>query len=61
MWVKLRLQGACELGPFLPQQPTSGDYGGMSVRCQDRNLLDHLVGAREQRGRDGDAQLFCCS
>src|SRR6266403_4485757 len=45
--------------PIIPQQQTSFECGGMAVSCQYRKwpvLLDHLVGASEQRWRNLKAE-----
>src|SRR5207244_1653128 len=44
--------------PVYPEQRTSSDRPGWSVSCHQRTslLFDHLVGARQQRGWNGDAE-----
>jgi hypothetical protein len=57
-WVKLGPRAASELGPFIPQQQTCSDCGGMSVSCHERThalqqtpaSFDYFVGADECRG-----------
>jgi hypothetical protein len=46
LWVKLGPQPTSELGQFIPQQRTFGDYCGMSEKCQEpasTQLFDHIA------------------
>src|ERR1039458_8443226 len=63
-WVKLGSGRARTGCPFHPQEPTSSERAAMSVWCQHATyapqqvvaLLNHLIGAAEQRRRDGETE-----
>ena len=62
LWVKSGPDGPAEECPLYARKQTSGGRIGMSAKCHLRThalqqkLFDHLVGAKEERGRNLDAQ-----